>query len=66
MKFKKIAAFALVLILTLSILSACAPQTAPQEKGGISIVSTVFPSYDFARQITSLLCRPLREQPGMN
>ena len=53
MNKRKIAALALVLILTLSILSACAPQAAPQEKGGISIVSTVFPSYDFARQITA-------------
>ena len=53
MKLKKIAAFALILVLALSVLSACAPQEAAATKNGISIVSTVFPSYDFARQITA-------------
>lgn len=53
MKRKKIAAFALILVLVLSVLSACAPQEAATTKDGISIVSTVFPSYDFARQITA-------------
>jgi zinc transport system substrate-binding protein len=53
MKLKKIAAFALILVLALSVLSACAPQEAAAAKDGISIVSTVFPSYDFARQITA-------------
>ena len=68
MKLKKIAAFALILILALSVLSACAPQEADATKNGISIVSTVFPSYDFARQITagtnanvSLLLQPGEE-----
>lgn len=68
MKLKKIAAFALILVLALSVLSACAPQAAVAEKGGISIVSTIFPSYDFARQITagtdanvSLLLQPGEE-----
>ena len=53
MKLKKIAAFALILVLALSVLTACAPKDAAEAKGGISIVSTVFPSYDFARQITA-------------
>ncbi|NTU77300.1 MAG: zinc ABC transporter substrate-binding protein, partial [Alphaproteobacteria bacterium] len=53
MKLKKIAAFALILVLVLSVLTACAPKDAAVAKGGISIVSTVFPSYDFARQITA-------------
>ena len=53
MKLKKIAAFALILVLALSVLSACAPKEAATAKDGISIVSTVFPSYDFARQITA-------------
>ena len=68
MKLKKIAAFALILVLALSVLSACAPQEADATKNGISIVSTVFPSYDFARQITagtnanvSLLLQPGEE-----
>ena len=53
MKLRKFAAIALILVLTLSVLSSCAPKDATQSKGGISIVSTVFPSYDFARQITA-------------
>ena len=53
MKLKKIAAFALILVLALSVLSACAPKEAAEAETGISIVSTVFPSYDFARQITA-------------
>lgn len=53
MKLRKIAAFALILVLALSVLSACAPKAAEEDADGISIVSTVFPSYDFARQITA-------------
>ena len=53
MKLKKIAAFALILVLALSVLSACAPKEAATAEDGLSIVSTVFPSYDFARQITA-------------
>ena len=53
MKLKKIAAFALILVLALSALTACVPKDAAATKDGISIVSTVFPSYDFARQITA-------------
>ena len=53
MKLRKLAAIALILLLSLSALTACAPKDAAQTKGGISIVSTVFPSYDFARQITA-------------
>ncbi|NLI54821.1 MAG: zinc ABC transporter substrate-binding protein [Clostridiales bacterium] len=54
MKWTKLTALALVLLLALSVLAACAPKTAQSEPdGGISIVSTIFPSYDFARQITA-------------
>ncbi len=53
MKLKKIASVALILVLALSVLSSCAPAAAGSEKSGLSIVSTVFPSYDFARQITA-------------
>lgn len=52
MKLKKIAAAALILVLALSVLSSCAPKAAT-EAGGISIVSTIFPAYDFACQITA-------------
>ena len=41
------------LLLVLFALSACAPQASTAKTDGISIVSTVFPSYDFARQITA-------------
>ena len=41
-------------VLAAVLLTACAPKAAQQPEGdGISIVSTVFPSYDFARQITA-------------
>ncbi len=52
---KKLFAFALIFTLVLTIFSACAPSTSAEESqsGGISIVSTIFPSYDFARQITA-------------
>ena len=53
MKLRKFTAIALILLLALSALTACAPKDAAEAKSGISIVSTVFPSYDFARQITA-------------
>lgn len=68
MKSKPIVALLVVVLLSLSVLSACAPKEAAEAKDGISIVSTVFPSYDFARQITagtnanvSLLLQPGEE-----
>ncbi|MEN6634670.1 MAG: metal ABC transporter substrate-binding protein [Clostridiaceae bacterium] len=53
MKLRKLTAIALILLLSLTALTACAPKDAAAVKGGISIVSTVFPCYDFARQITA-------------
>ena len=53
MKLKPVLSLLLAFLLLSSILSACALKTAEEEKGGISIVSTVFPGYDFARQITA-------------
>ena len=53
MKHKKITAIALILLLSLTLLSACAPAAAVEEGDGLLIVSTIFPSYDFARQITA-------------
>jgi zinc transport system substrate-binding protein len=41
------------LLLVLMALSACAPQASVAKTDGISVVSTIFPSYDFARQITA-------------
>lgn len=68
MKSKPIVALLVVVLLSLSVLSACAPKEAAEAKDGVSIVSTVFPSYDFARQITagtnanvSLLLQPGEE-----
>lgn len=45
--------FALILICTLCLaLCACGQQAqAPETDGGVKIVATVFPAYDFARQI---------------
>ena len=45
--------FALILICTLCLaLCACGQQAqAPEPDGGVNIVATVFPAYDFARQI---------------
>lgn len=45
--------FALILISTLCLaLCACGQQAqAPETDGGVNIVATVFPAYDFARQI---------------
>jgi len=53
MKLKPLVPILLVIVLSLVLLSACAPQAAVAENGGISIVSTIFPSYDFAREITA-------------
>ena len=54
MKQFKFFALMLALLLALSVLAACAPKTAETTSNdGISIVSTVFPAYDFARQITA-------------
>lgn len=54
MKQFKFFALMLALLLALSVLAACAPKTADTTSNdGISIVSTVFPAYDFARQITA-------------
>ncbi|MEZ4629073.1 MAG: metal ABC transporter substrate-binding protein, partial [Eubacteriales bacterium] len=67
---KRNSLFSLFIILTaLAMLASCAPSAAPANAGdGISIVSSVFPSYDFARQITagtdadvSLLLQPGEE-----
>ena len=52
-RFKALLSILSVLVLSLAFLAACAPKDTAQSKGGISIVSTVFPSYDFARQITA-------------
>ena len=44
----------LSILAVLTMLTACAPEAAPDDASdGISIVSTIFPSYDFARQITA-------------
>jgi zinc transport system substrate-binding protein len=53
MKLRNFTAAALILILTLFAFAACAPKSTLESSDGISIVSTVFPSYDFARQITA-------------
>lgn len=54
MKLKPIIALSIVLLLSLSLFFACAPMPAASDSGeGISIVATVFPAFDFARQITS-------------
>lgn len=50
---RKNIALAICVLLILSSLTACAPQASVAKTDGISIVSTVFPSYDFARQITA-------------
>lgn len=68
MKLKPLVPILLIIVLSLAFLSGCAPQAAVAENDGISIVSTIFPSYDFARQITagtdanvSLLLQPGEE-----
>lgn len=50
---KFFAIFAIILICTLCLaLCACGQQAqAPETDGGVNIVATVFPAYDFARQI---------------
>ena len=53
MNKRKSIALAISLLLLLPGLIACAPQASVAKTDGISIVSTVFPSYDFARQITA-------------
>lgn len=54
MKKTRIITLVLSLFLMLALLSACAPKAAEvADNGGISIVATVFPAYDFARQITA-------------
>ncbi len=52
---KKVKVLSLVtsLLLVFFALSACVPQATAAKTDGISIVSTIFPSYDFARQITA-------------
>ena len=53
MKLKSVFLILFVILLAFASLAACAPTTAQPASTGISIVSTVFPSYDFARQITA-------------
>ena len=54
MKQNKIFALMLAMLLALSVLAACAPKAAETTSDdGISIVTTIFPAYDFARQITA-------------
>lgn len=68
MNFKKFASLALIIILAFTVLTACTSQDTAKDNGGISIVASVFPAYDFARQITagtdanvSLLLQPGEE-----
>ena len=54
MKQLKIFALMLAMLFALSVLAACAPKAAETTSdNGISIVATIFPAYDFARQITA-------------
>lgn len=53
MKSKFLILILMAIVLSLALLSACAPTAAVEEGDGLSIVSTIFPSYDFARQITA-------------
>ena len=53
MKLKPLILMLMAIVLSLALLSACAPTAAVEEGDGLSIVSTIFPSYDFARQITA-------------
>jgi len=53
MKLKPLILILMAIVLSLALLSACAPTAAVEEGDGLSIVSTIFPSYDFARQITA-------------
>ena len=54
MKKTRIFTLVLSLFLMLALLLACAPKAEEvADNGGISIVATVFPAYDFARQITA-------------
>ncbi|PKM39111.1 MAG: zinc ABC transporter substrate-binding protein [Firmicutes bacterium HGW-Firmicutes-9] len=53
MKSKPLILILMAIVLSLALLSACVPTAAVEEGDGLSIVSTIFPSYDFARQITA-------------
>jgi len=53
MKLKPQILMLMAIVLSLALISACAPTAAVEEGDGLSIVSTIFPSYDFARQITA-------------
>ena len=53
MKKTKLLALVTCLMLILFAFSACAPKADVAASEGIQIVSTIFPSYDFARQITA-------------
>lgn len=53
MKTTRYIALVLALLFSVFTLFACAPQDTQAENGGIQIVSTIFPSYDFARQIAA-------------
>ncbi|MCM1054674.1 MAG: metal ABC transporter substrate-binding protein [Bacteroides sp.] len=48
---KKIISFLTALLLSAAALTACAPSDRELADGGISVVTTIFPQYDFARQI---------------
>lgn len=51
--FKKISIFILCLVMTLSMfaIAGCNNETAGKDNGKINIVATIFPQYDFAREI---------------
>ncbi len=53
MKKTKFIALAMIVITLAFSLAACMPQTDSAKSDGISIVATIFPGYDFARQITA-------------
>lgn len=48
---KKIISFIAVFVLMLTFFTSCSPLPADLEDGRISVVTTIFPQYDFARQI---------------
>lgn len=50
MKLKKILAAALTAALTITALCSCS-KTAPEDNGKLNVVTTIFPAYDFTRQI---------------
>lgn len=53
MKKTKFIALAMIVITLAFSLAACMPQADSAKSDGISIVATIFPGYDFARQITA-------------